>query len=107
MNDSDPTRKTAGESLYSLRCEHYLRHQHDAAFAARDNCRQRLQIHLCLAASGDAMQQNRLDVFLPASLLKCQEVQNMLQCTLLCRRERQWRTGGENRAPESNSTPPF
>ena len=55
MNDSNTARKTTGESLYSLRSKDYFRHQHDAAFAACDNCRQRLQIHLCLAASGDAM----------------------------------------------------
>src|SRR6266700_688530 len=60
MNDRHASGETTRHALYSLGGQGNFRHQHNTAFALSDQRSEGLQIDLCLAATGHAMQQDRL-----------------------------------------------
>src|SRR5690349_6663132 len=61
MQNTERNVEPLGESLYELRCEADLRDEHECALPASERTLHDLQVHLGLAAAGDAVEYERAE----------------------------------------------
>ena len=93
--------KSLHESLARLRRQTDLGHQHDRLATIGDDFVDRLHVDFGLAATGDAMQQDRL------LFLEIEGLQDLTQCLPLIGTQSQWRAGWSGRSAPTESQHAF